>query len=241
MSNFMLGEKLNKQQLNIMFIIDQSGSMEGSSISAVNHAIRDIISIIPDIESDTADVDILLNVLLFSDGAHWLSQEFIPASQFKWIDLEANGSTNLTACYDELSKKIRRVSSGGMMPDFGGVAPIMILMTDGLPTSQNWQDSLKRLEKVGWYQVALKYALAINIDSPDAHDVLLQFTKNEECILKVFSPQALRKAIQVIAITASKIKSRSASIHQMNQTQNQQAENEISEALSEIDDLDIGW
>mgnify|MGYP002519359354 CR=1 FL=1 len=39
---------------------------------------------------------------------------------------------------------------------------------DGLPTSYDWEEHLKDLKKKGWFKVALKYALAIGIDSDEA-------------------------------------------------------------------------
>ena len=101
---------------------------------------------------------------------------------------------------------------GGEMPDLGGVAPIIILMTDGMPTSPDWEDHLNALKKKGWFKVALKYALSIGIDTEEAMDVLTKFTGNSETVLKVYSAEALRKVIKVIAITASKVKSNSSSL-----------------------------
>ena len=48
-------------------------------------------------------------------------------------------------------------------------------------------------------------------------DVLKQFTGNPETVLKIYTAEALRKVIKVIAVTASKVKSKSTSV---NQTEN---------------------
>ena len=45
----MFEEGIRKQELNLIFVIDNSGSMEGEKIGAVNNAIRDIMAIMPDI------------------------------------------------------------------------------------------------------------------------------------------------------------------------------------------------
>ena len=52
---FDLGEGIARQELNVIFVIDNSGSMQGEKIGAVNNAIRDIMSIMPDIQDDTGD------------------------------------------------------------------------------------------------------------------------------------------------------------------------------------------
>ena len=126
------------------------------------------------------------------------------------------------------------------MPDLGGVAPIIILMTDGMPTSYDWEDHLKDLKKKGWFKVALKYALAIGIDSDEAMDVLTKFTGNSETVLKVYTAEALRKVIKVIAITASKIKSNSSSSSnsQGAVNTNELAKEDIKEKLEDIQDVE---
>ena len=126
------------------------------------------------------------------------------------------------------------------MPDLGGVAPIIILMTDGMPTSYDWEDHLKDLKKKGWVKVALKYALAIGIDSDEAMDVLTKFTGNSETVLKVYTAEALRKVIKVIAITASKIKSNSSSSSnsQGAVNTNELAKEDIKEKLEDIQDVE---
>ena len=135
---------------------------------------------------------------------------------------------------------LRKKEKGGKMPDLGGVAPIIILMTDGMPTSYDWEDHLKDLKKKGWFKVALKYALAIGIDSDEAMDVLTKFTGNSETVLKVYTAEALRKVIKVIAITASKIKSNSSSSSNSQDAvnTNEIAKEDIKEKLEDIPDVE---
>ena len=125
------------------------------------------------------------------------------------------------------------------MPDIGGVAPIIIFMSDGMPTSYDWEDHLNSLKKKGWFRVALKYALAIQIDTDEAMDVLSKFTGNSETVLKVYTAEALRKVIKVIAVTASKVKS---SATQTTSTggvdKNEQAKQEINKELQDVKDIE---
>ena len=234
-----LGEGIKRQELNLLFVIDNSGSMEGEKIGAVNNAIRDIMTIMPEIQEDTSDVDIKISALAFSNDAKWLYQEPQKVNDFKWKDLRTDGATNLSGAYDELSKFLCRRSSGGKMPDIGGVAPIIILMSDGLPTSLDWENHLMDLKKKGWFKVALKYALAIQIDNDEAMDVLTKFTGNSETVLKVYTAEALRQVIKVIAVTASKVKS-SSSLVKGNVVVNKEelAKQEINKGLEEIDNVE---
>ena len=234
-----LGEGIKRQELNLLFVIDNSGSMEGEKIGAVNNAIRDIMTIMPEIQEDTSDADIMISALTFSDDAKWVYAEPQRVTEFKWKDIRTNGCTNLSCAYDELSKFLCRRSNGGKMPDIGGVAPIIILMSDGMPTSYDWEEHLKELKKKGWFKVALKYALAIQIDTQEAMDVLSKFTGNSETVLKVYTAEALRQVIKVIAVTASKVKSSSSVINGNNLVNKEElAKQEINKGLEEISNVE---
>ena len=114
-------------------------------------------------------------------------------------------------------------------------------MTDGLPTSYGWEKHLNDLKKKGWFRVALKYALSIGVDTDEAMDVLTKFTGNPETVLKVYTAEALRKVIKVIAITASKVKSNSSSstlAKNQGISNNELAQNEIAEKLEDIKDVE---
>ena len=241
MSNekFDLGEGIARQELNVIFVIDNSGSMEGEKIGAVNNAIRDVMSIMPDIQDDTGDATIKISAMTFSDDAQWVYDEPKTVEEFKWRDIGTDGSTDLSAAYDELSKYLCKRESGGQMPDIGGVAPIIILMTDGMPTSYDWEEHLASLKKKGWFKVALKYAIAIEVNTDEARDVLSKFTGNPETVLTVYTAEALRRVIKVIAVTASKVKSTSANVGSGVGNNNQVARAEIAKNLEEV--ADVEW
>ena len=232
-------EGIRRQELNLIFVVDNSGSMAGEKIGAVNNAIRDVLTIMPDIQDDTSDAEIKISSLVFSDDAKFVYNEPKSIGDFKWKDIGVDGGTDYSLAFDKLSSFLCKKESGGMMPDIGGVAPIIIFMSDGMPTSYDWEDHLNALKKKGWFRVALKYALAIQIDTDEAMDVLSKFTGNSETVLKVYTAEALRKVIKVIAVTASKVKS---SATQTTSTggvdKNEQAKQEINKELQDVKDIE---
>ena len=230
---------IRKQELNLIFVIDNSGSMDGEKIGAVNNAIRDVMTIMPEIQEDTSDAEIKISALTFSDDSKWVYSDPKTVADFKWSDISVDGGTDYSKCYDKLADFLTKREKGGKMPDIGGVAPIIILMSDGMPTSPDWEDHLQSLKKKGWFKVALKYAIAIGVDTQEANDVLAKFTGNPETVLKVYTAEALRKVIKVIAVTGSKIKS---SLTQINGSapisKEEQAKQEIEKGLEEINDVE---
>lgn len=233
------GDGIARQELHLIFVIDHSGSMEGSNIGAVNSAIRDIMAIMPDVQEETSDAVIKISALKFNDDAEWMHKEPQAVGQFKWTDLAACGGTNFSLAYEKLSEFLRKRSNGGMMPDFGGVAPIILLMTDGVPTSYDWEEKLEALKKKGWFRAALKYALAIGVEGDEAKEVLRKFTGNTETVLTVYSAESLRKVIKVIAVTATKVKSKSLGIKSLgNIPHNEQAQAEIAEQLERVENVE---
>ena len=231
------GDCIAKQELNVIFVIDNSGSMAGEKIGAVNNAIRDVMSIMPDIQDDTGDAQIKISAMTFSDDSKWIYNEPKTVEEFKWHDIGTEGGTDLSGAYDRLASYLCKKSNGGQMPDFGGVAPIIILMTDGMPTSYDWENHLADLKKKGWFKVALKYAIAIEVNSDEAKEVLTKFTGTGETVLTVYSAEALRKVIKVIAVTASKVKSSSSTVGGTGNV-NEAARHEIAKNLEEVEDCE---
>jgi uncharacterized protein YegL len=226
-----LGDGIVKQELNLIFVVDKSGSMEGANIGSVNNAIRDVLSIMPEIQNDTSDATIKISALTFESKVNWVYSEPKEAKDFLWSDLDAEGGTDMSAAFDSLSGFLLKKSKGGKMPDIGGVAPIILFMTDGEPTSQDWEEHLNALKKHGWFRAALRYSLAISDDR----------------VLKVYTAEALRKVIKVIAVTASKVKSSSASVMTSSSqgsatttpTNNSMAQSQITDQLQDV--ANVEW
>lgn len=199
-------EGISKRTMVLFFIIDKSASMSGSKIGAVNVAVREVIPEIRQIAEDSADANIKIAVLTFSNGAEWMYQSAIDAKDFTWSDINVNGMTDMGQAFKQLNEKLSR--NGGFMTDAAGsYAPALFLMSDGQPTD-DYQKALADLKSNNWFKASLKAAIAIGDDADKS--MLAEFTGNPESVLTSHTPESLKKLIRFVSVTASKIGSKSS-------------------------------
>ena len=208
----MVADGIAKQKLHVMMIVDTSRSMQGERMRQVNAAIADIHKYLLNLQGENANVDFYLSIMTFANKA-----TFVPG--YKGVNvrdvtpptLKAIGYSNLHCAYEELAPALQKESSGGMMPDFGGVAPIILLLTDGHPTKDT-EKPLGALKKLPWFQAALRYGIAIELNDDRTMRVLTEFTGDENCVVKCLDAGTLSRIIRIIVLTASKVKSESGAV-----------------------------
>ena len=150
----------------------------------------------------------------FSSGCEWAYSEPKSASEFRWVDFEADGLTDLGAAYLELNNKLSR--DAFMQTATGSFAPVLLLLTDGDPTD-DYQSGLKKLKENKWYKASIKIAIAIGSDANK--EVLKDFTNSLEAVIEVHNVEALKKLIRTVSVTASTIGSQSSTANKDKQTQ----------------------
>ena len=196
-----------RRTMTLFFVVDTSGSMDGTKIGTLNQAIEDVIPEIRDISESNADAEIKIAVLEFSNGAHWITPSPVPSEGFDWQYLNAIGTTDLGAACRALNEKLSRNS---FMSDItGSFAPAIFLLSDGAPTD-SYRKSLDELWKNNWFKKAIKVAVAIGDDAKK--DVLAEFTGNIETVLSVHNPESLKKMIRFVSVTSSQIGSQSSAV-----------------------------
>jgi len=200
---------VSRRTMVLFFVVDTSGSMLGKKIAELNRAVEEALPEVKDISDSNPDAEIKIAVLQFSHGAKWLTAEPVEVAKYSWVDLKAEGYTDLGAAYRELNAKLSRKT--GFMKDEGSgyMAPAILLMSDGVPTDE-WQGPLNELRQNGWFKNAIKMAIAIGDDADK--DVLKEFTGNSELVITVHTAEALRKWIRFVSVTASKIGSQSSGV-----------------------------
>lgn len=231
-------DRMTKQKFNVILVVDVSRSMIGHRIDQVNQAIGDIHKYLKELQLENSNVDFYISILTFGTEAKWhLNQKAIDINQFKFVPIKAGGWSNLHLAYHELNEVLKKESQGGIMPDFGGVAPILVLLTDGHPTKGNFEEELMLLKKKPWFKVALKYGIAIELNDTKTIKVLRDFVGDNGDVIQVYNSKLLEKIIKIIIMTASKVKSTSTSIHsEKNVSITREIQQEIQEAIADVED-----
>ena len=231
-------DKIAKQKLNVIVLVDCSKSMQGERITQVNNALRDIKTHLIDMQGENSNVDFYMTVITFSTEAYYLNGDKCkPVEEFTFKDIKGGGWSNLHIAYQKLEEILKKESKGGIMPDFGGVAPILLLMTDGHPTKYPLKDEMAALKKLPWFNVALKYGIAIELKDKRTHDVLRDFVNGNGDVIECYDSKLLERIIKIIVLTASKVKSTSTSIHAQNNVSiTTEVQMQVQQALSEVDD-----
>ena len=210
-----------KQKLHVIMIVDTSRSMQGERIGQVNSAIEAIHKYLVDLQGENTNVDFYISIMTFANGAEFVSgYKGVNVYDMTPPRLKAIGYSNLHCAYEELAPVLCKESGGGMMPDFGGIAPIILLMTDGHPTKAAGEQ-LEKLRKLPWFRASLRYGIAIELNDERTLRVLTDFTDDRDCVVECFDPTLLAKIMQVIVLTASKVKSQSSAVRANNQAKAQ--------------------
>ena len=202
-------EAVPRRVMHLIFLVDTSGSMDGTKIASLNTAVRETLNDVAEISANNGDAQIKVAVLEFSSGTQWMYPQPEPSETFKWQDLEANGLTSLGASYTELNTKLSK-STGFMAEPTGARAPAIILLTDGMPTD-DYKHPLEKLRANPWFKAAVKVAIAIG-DKETNVNVLAEFTGNKEAVFTVHTKDQLKNIIRTVSVTASQVASQSASV-----------------------------
>jgi len=181
------------KQLNVILITDCSHSMDGEPIKAVNRAIKSIGRKIAELNNGGRAMKIRGSVLGFADRAFWIDD------LRQWPGLKADGNTYLCHAYELLDSKLRPVGYGGVLD--GNSRPVLIILSDGLPTSREWISKLQKLRDNAWFKKALRYAVGYNISSPEAVKVLEEFTNDRKNIIRVSGTKAFYSIIRRVTET----------------------------------------
>ncbi|MDR1231170.1 MAG: VWA domain-containing protein [Spirochaetaceae bacterium] len=223
--------EIPRRTMTLFFVVDASGSMEGSKIGAVNAAIEEVIPALKEVSDENADAQIKVAVLEFSSGVRWITAGGpVELDQFYWNYMDAGGVTDLGEACKALNEKLS--TKGFMRETTGSFAPAIFLMSDGEPTD-DWQRGLDQLKQNNWFKAGVKVAVAIGDDANQ--DVLAAFTGTKEAVLEVHNAAMLKKMIRFVSVRASQVASKSSNVSDaQGDTGDEQKQAELNTALQEF-------
>jgi uncharacterized protein YegL len=223
--------EIPRRTMVLFFIIDTSGSMDGSKIGAVNVAIEEVIPAIREVSDENADAQIKIAALEFSSGARWITTNGpVEADQFRWNYLDASGVTDFGAACKTLNDKLS--TKAFMQEASGSFAPAIFLLSDGEPTDE-WQSALAALRQNNWFKAGVKVAIAIGDDANK--DMLKEFTGSMEAVLETHNAATLKKMIKFVSVRASQVASKSSNVGDFSpEADDEQKQQELNSNLKEF-------
>ncbi len=196
--------------LNIIFIVDVSGSMRGyGRIQAVNDAFRQMIPSLRQIQMDSmSEFELKIAIMTFDQEARWLVAP-TPIMEYNHEDLKCSELvTYFSNAFRKLGEKLTRRE---YMAHTGKLAqPYIMFMTDGEPTpDDDYKPELDELLENGWFKASQRFAVLIGkdaINSQKARDAVVRFVSSpEEGIINAADAAAIAAEVQAKTIHTIKI------------------------------------
>lgn len=206
-----IGETV-RRTLHFFWVVDESASMSGQKIQAVNHAIK---SVLPDIRrvEDGERVSILMRAIKFGDRAGWhVGPAPVPVKQFDWKDMDARGGSTSTAQAIELLVDELALNKIGRR----NVPPVAILLSDGYCTDpeSRYNQAIDALDKLPWGVKAVRIAIGIGPDGSYNKAQLDQFISpylRKEAHLETLPAPDVGRLVEHIKVVSTQAASASAS------------------------------
>ena len=199
------GGELATRPLHFIWIADCSGSMEtDGKIQSLNNAIRETLPHMQTVADENPNAEVLVRALKFSTGAQWHVSQPTPVADFKWVDLQTSGVTDLGRALNMLAEQMRIPP----MED-RALPPVLVLISDGCPTD-DFQQGLQALMNEPWGKKAVRVAIAIGEDADT--EVLQKFIGHPEMQpLQANNPEELVRYIKWVSTAVLKAASSPAS------------------------------
>jgi uncharacterized protein YegL len=110
--------------------------------------------------SDNPFARVLVRAVRFASRAEWLTPEAVPLQNFQWHDIEANGETAMGEALLLVADALDKLQTGARF-----LPPVLVLVTDGHPTDDKFDEGLRRLMAQPLGRAAVRLAVAIGSDA----------------------------------------------------------------------------
>ena len=102
-------DRIAKQRLNVIVLVDTSKSMQGERLKQVNKALSDVKENLVEMQNENANVAFEITVIPFSNTAEFLNGDRSKEIEaFSFTPLKGGGWTNLHLAYDKLAEILRK-------------------------------------------------------------------------------------------------------------------------------------
>jgi len=183
--------------LHIVWLLDCSGSMaEGGKIEALNNAIREVAPAMRKAAEGNPEVQFYVRAIRFSSGASWHIEQPTKLTELRWVDLQADGETDLGQAFALLAEELENMPQNTRM-----LPPQIVLISDGKPTD-DWRGALQGLLSIPWGRRAVRQAIAIGQDAD--HETLRKFVDNpERPVLRVDNAEQLVRSFRYVSTSVT--------------------------------------
>lgn len=158
--------------MDIILMIDISGSMNGHKIAAVTDALQNIKETLADYSYDNGPVGVC--VQLFSRDVSWIQDIPLPIENFHWEEPFCTGMTSLGLACSSLCEFLQNTALSKIIK--------IILISDGCPTD-DYDEGLNRLRELTIFNTSYRYAIGLGeeADIPS----LVKFTNDIDKVFRV--------------------------------------------------------
>ena len=160
-----------KRVLPLILLADTSSSMR-EWMRELNTAIRDMLGTLKEQESLKAEIHI--SFITFGNGGANLHTALTPVSNIEFNNFTEGGMTPLGGAL-RIAKEI--VENREIIPS-KSYAPIILLLSDGGPNDDGWEDEMHRFINDGRSKKCMRMSLGIGRDYD--YDVLKRFSSSGE-------------------------------------------------------------
>ncbi len=156
----------------VIFLIDRSGSMDGTTIGTINSVMEELLSEMDEhsIRIAAAEVD---------EQVEWKTQEPTPAARFgSWERTRSGSFSNLGEMFSQLAVRLKR--SDWQESGKKGSADYFILFSDGL-SSDEYKKGLSALFAIPAFQTGKR--MAVNFSEIRNDELLEAFAGNAKNVI----------------------------------------------------------
>lgn len=195
-----------RKELHVFYVLDTSGSMTGTKISTLNHAMEETTEALKTLAKSNADAKLKVAVIEFNSGCRWITSNGPEdlEEDFEYEYLECGGLTDIGAALKELNSKLSRHAFLSSMT--GALMPVIIFMTDGYATD-NYAGALEEIRQNRWFARGTKIGFALG-DDADV-EMISSIVGNSEAVIRTTDLDLFKRLMKFVSVTASMLVSQS--------------------------------